>query len=276
MALVSVKQLVDQAYLDQRAVAAFNVSSIEVIKGVIKASETLNQPIIIQIAQGRLKHFPLSYIGPMMVEAAKQAQVDIAVSFDHGFDLELIKEALRYGFSGIMYDGSSLSIEENIKHAKSIKTILKDYEASLECEVGSIGGSEGMGEHQSMIASYSDVKQMIEANVCDLLAIAIGNAHGHYQGVPQLDIAFLKKVHHTFDLPLVLHGGTGLSNQDFKECIRNGVSKINIATALFDGILEEIRNLKPKDSYFDLSNRMVETTCKMAMYYITLFNLKEE
>lgn len=276
MALVKMKELLENAKKNKVGVGAFSVGNMEMILGAVKAAEFMQTPIILQIAQVRLKHSPLDLIGPMMVSAAKSANVPIAVHFDHGLDIEVIKKALDIGFTSVMFDGSSKSLDENIEKTKSVVKLAMDYGATVEAELGVVGGSEdGSEDHDIMYTDADCAKRFCNETGVDALAIAIGNAHGHYKGIPKLRFDILEKIKNKVDIPLVLHGGSGITDTDFQKAIELGICKINIATASFTELLNEVvkgfSNNEIKD-YFMLNEHMVRGTYNNVLHHIKVFN----
>ena len=276
MALVKMKELLENAKKNKVGVGAFSVGNMEMILGAVKAAEFMQTPIILQIAQVRLKHSPLDLIGPMMVSAAKSANVPIAVHFDHGLDIEVIKKALDIGFTSVMFDGSSKSLDENIEKTKSVVKLAMDYGATVEAELGVVGGSEdGSEDHDIMYTDADCAKRFCNETGVDALAIAIGNAHGHYKGIPKLRFDILEKIRNRVDIPLVLHGGSGITDIDFQKAIELGICKINIATASFTELLNEVvkgfSNNEIKD-YFMLNEHMVRGTYNNVLHHIKVFN----
>ncbi len=278
MPLVTLKQLIKNANRDNKAVGAFSVGNMEMILGAIKAAEETKTPIIIQIAEVRLPTSPLAIIGPMMVAAAKNCSVDVCVHLDHGLKLETIKHALELGFSSVMIDGSILDYEENITLTQKVVEEARKYGASVEAELGVVGGNEGDGKAHSI--KYTD--PAVAVDFCrrtgiDALAVAIGNAHGHYKIQPELRVDVLKDIFDVCDTPLVLHGGTGITPQIFRECIKNGIRKVNIATASFDAVATASRKTAEENgNYFLLSQNMADAVYDNVKNHIEIFNMKSE
>lgn len=276
MSLVTMKELLTRAEKSNIAVGAFNVGNMEMLLGAIKAAEEENTSIIIQIAECRLAHSPLYVMAPMMVEAAKKSKVDVAVQFDHGKTGEAITEALNYGFTSIMYDGSQCRLEDNIENTNRFTQLAGRYKASIEAELGILGGNEGCGASESIIyTNPSDAIRFANETNVDALAVAIGNAHGNYKEAPKLQFDILKEIHEGVSVPLVLHGGTGISPEDFDRCIENGIRKINVATANFDatvnGAMLHLRSDEPH-SYFGLNEAMVDSVRQNVKRHIKIFN----
>lgn len=273
--LVNMRDLLSDAQKGNYAVGSFSVANMEMVLGVIKAAEELNAPIILQIAEVRLKQSPLEIIGPLMVATAKNAKVPVAVHFDHGKTIEKITQALDIGFTSVMFDGSHLPLDENIEFTKKIIEIARKYDASVEAEIGCVGGSEDGSEDIAINCTKPEdaVKFENETGV-DALAIAIGNAHGNYKSTPKLRFDILSEVEHKTHTPLVLHGGTGISPDDFIRCSKTGIKKINIATATFDRVEQSVRNAYESGSingYYDLQGAEVEGAYQNAKKHILIF-----
>ncbi len=273
--LVSMQKLIDDAQKGSYAVGAFSVGNMEMVMGAIKAAEELSTPIILQIAEKRLKNSPIELMGPMMVEAAKNAKVEIAVHLDHGLTIECIKKVLEYGFTSVMLDASLLPYEENVKITKEVVEIAKKYGATVESELGVVGGNEGDDlEHNIKCTDPKVAKDFCDKTGIDCLAVAIGNAHGNYKGIPNLRFDILEEIYKTCPKPLVLHGGTGITDEQFKKAISLGIRKINIATASFDALVKYLayyleQNDEP--NYFDLSNQMVLGVYENVKRHIKVF-----
>lgn len=273
--LVNMKDLLADAEKGNYAVGSFSVANMEMVLGVIKAAEELNAPIILQIAEVRLKQSPLEVIGPLMVAAAENADIPVAVHFDHGKTLEKIGEALDIGFTSVMFDGSHLPLDENIETTKKVMEMAKDYEAAVEAEIGCVGGSEDGSEDIAInCTKVEDAVRFEKETGVDALAIAIGNAHGNYKSAPKLRFDILQQVDDATSTPLVLHGGTGITPDDFVKCSKTGIKKINIATATFDMVEKTVRDCYNNDSingYYDLQAAEVEGAYQNAKRHILIF-----
>ena len=273
--LVNMKELLKDAQDGNYAVGSFSVANMEMVLGVLKAASELSAPIILQIAEVRLKQSPLEIIGPLMVAAAENADTPVAVHFDHGKTEEKIKQALDLGFTSVMFDGSHLPLDENIATTKKIIDIAGKYNASVEAEIGCVGGSEDGSEDIAINCTKPQDAVRFEAETSvDALAIAIGNAHGNYKDVPKLRFDILQKVNEMTNTPLVLHGGTGISPDDFVKCSKNGIKKINIATATFDCVEQSVRQAYEQDAvngYYDLHHAEIEGAYQNAKKHIMIF-----
>ena len=271
--IVTAKELIDEASKKKIAVGAFNVGNMEMLKAALEAAEEMNTPIIIQIAESRLKHSPLELMAPMMVEGAENSKLPIAVQLDHGKTLETVTKALDYGFSSVMFDGSHLPIKENVSKTNEIYEIARKYGASVEAELGVLAGNEGDGDKKLIYTRPEDAVSFSKDADFDALAIAIGNAHGNYKEAPKLQFDILKEIHGLVDKPLVLHGGTGISPKDFQNCISFGIRKINIATANFDAAVRGALSMKEKN-YFSMNEAMVEEIKANIVRHIKIFNME--
>lgn len=275
MALVNMKALLSDAQKGNYAVGSFSIANMEMVLGVIKAAEETKSPIILQIAEVRLNHSPLALIGPLMIAAAKNAKVPVAVHLDHGTTLGCIEEALKLGFTSVMFDGSHLPFEENVKMTKKVTELAKPYGAAVEAEIGCVGGSEdGSVDIEMHCTSPLQAKEFFEKTGVDALAIAIGNAHGNYKEEPKLRFDILEEVRDTVSVPLVLHGGTGISPDDFIRCHQSGIKKINIATATFQSVEKNVRkryNESTIGGYYDLHQAEIEGAYENAKKHMEIF-----
>ena len=276
MALVKMKDLLKRAEEKNIGCGAFNVGNMEMVKGAIRAAEELNTPIILQIAEVRLKNSPLHLMGPMMVQAAKEAKVDVAVHLDHGLTFETVDKALELGFTSVMLDASTLPFEENIAKVKTVVEKARKYGATVEAELGLVGGSEdGSCDHGIRCTDPDDAVVYARETGIDALAVAIGNAHGNYPVAPTLAFDVLEKIHEKVDIPLVLHGGSGITDKDFQRAISLGIRKVNIATASFNSLtahVEKYMASTDKHNFFDLNEAMVQGTYENVKRHILVFN----
>lgn len=270
------KTLLERAASEKKGVGAFSVGNMEMVKGAIEAAEAMQTPIILQIAEVRLKHSPLELMGPMMVQAAKEAKVDVAVHLDHGLTMETVQKALDLGFTSVMFDSSTSPFEENISRTREVVELAKKYGATVEAELGLVGGSEdGSCDHGIRCTDPEDATVFCEETGIDALAVAIGNAHGNYPVAPKLAFDVLEQIHEKTAVPLVLHGGSGITDEDFQKAISLGIVKVNIATASFNRLTmraEEYLQSEGKHNYFALNEAMVQGTFENVRHHIEVFN----
>ena len=273
--LVNMRDLLHNAQKGNYAVGSFSVANMEMALGVLKAAEELNAPVILQIAEVRLKQSPLELIGPLMVAAAKNAKTPVAVHFDHGKTKEKISQALELGFTSVMFDGSHLPLEENISQTLDIIKAARKHGAAVEAEIGCVGGSEDGSEDIAINCTKpEDAVRFAKETGVDALAIAIGNAHGNYKSTPKLRFDILEECARLVSAPLVLHGGTGISPEDFIKCSKTGIKKINIATATFDSVENSVHtcyNENKIKGYYDLQAAEVAGAYENAKRHILIF-----
>ena len=270
MALANMRDLLRQADAQKRAVGAFNVSTIEMMCGVVKAAEELQTPVILQVAQIRLATTPLPLLGRAMYEAASRAKVPVALHLDHGTTMDCIQLALDLGFTSVMYDGSALSMEDNIARTQDVVRLAEKYGAAVEAEIGSLGRTETGEETVAAYTNPADAIIFAHETHVDALAVAIGNAHGVYAGTPTFHFEVLDAVHAGCDTPLVLHGGTGSSETNFRRCIESGVRKINIATAIFQAAARAVHTVTA-DNWFAMSRAMTQSVTDVVKEHICIF-----
>ncbi len=274
MSLANMRELLAEARAQGRAVGAFSVSSVEMICGVVRAAETLDTPVILQVAQVRLSHSPLHVIGAAMLAAARAARVPVAVHLDHGLTEDCIRQALEAGFTSVMYDGSRLPMAENIARTREIAALAARYGAAVEAEIGVVGKTETGAALTAQCADPEEAVRFARETGVDALAVAIGNAHGVYEGTPELRFDVLENMQgRCGKTAFVLHGGTGISDDDFRRAISLGMHKINIATASFMAVHRAAQGAK---DYFDMSARMTAAAEAVARQHITIFGIRKE
>ena len=234
MALVTSKEMLLKAQEGCYAVGAFNVENMEMIQAVIAAAEELKSPVIIQTTPSTVKYANLEYYYANVKVAAESATVPVAIHLDHGNSFELAMQALRTGYTSIMIDGSHSSFEDNIKISKAVVDACKPSKISVEAELGKVGGKEDDldGGDNNPYTDPMEAKEFVERTGVDSLAVGIGTAHGIYKGVPKLDMERLSEIRKVVSVPLVLHGTSGVPDEDVKECIKRGICKVNYATDL--------------------------------------------
>lgn len=241
--LVTLKELLDQAKIEHKAVGAFNGTTLEAIRGIIQAAEELNCPVILQHAQSHDDIIALEEIGPVMKYYAERAKVPVALHLDHGSSFERCVQALRLGFTSVMYDASAKSFEENAEETKEIVRIAHAVGASVEAELGHIftsevvhgegGSADSKDDYDDLDDIYTDpevAKKFVELTGVDCLAIAFGTTHGVYLTEPKLDLPRVAKIREAANVPLVMHGESGVSDEDYAVAIENGICKVNYYT----------------------------------------------
>jgi len=232
--LVNLNDVLVDAKKNKYGVGLFNTVNLEMAKAVLEAAEEMRSPVIMGTAEILLSAADLVELRDMLIPMARRASVPVVLHYDHGLTGEKVIEALRLGYSSVMYDCSSLPYEENQEKVKRMTDIVHAFGATIEAELGHVGTNEGVAHaianDDSIYTEPDQAAAYAKATGVDALAVAIGSIHGAYREEPKLDFVRLQEIAAVVDAPLVLHGGSGLSDDDFRNCIKNGITKINIFT----------------------------------------------
>ncbi|MDF2921276.1 MAG: ketose-bisphosphate aldolase [Paenibacillaceae bacterium] len=259
--LVPMTDILEAAEEKGCAAGSFNTPNLECIMAVVETAEQLGVPVIISHAQLHESFMPIGKIGPVMLHFAKTASVPVCVHLDHGEDLEYVEQALKLGFTSVMYDGSLLSYEENVRNTVETVRLAKRFHASVEAELGILGGREAGGSDAGGPVEdlYTDPEladRFVKETGIDALAASFGTAHGFYKVKPQLDFARIAAIRSLVHIPLVMHGGSGVSPEDYTTAIGQGIRKINyysyMARAGVHSVEERLRRERV-DFFHDLS-----------------------
>lgn len=245
MGLVTVAELVKDAAKGGYAIGAFNLNNMEILQAIIAAAEEERSPVILQASQGGIKYADIDYIVAMARVAAEKATVPVALNLDHGTSFEQAMQCIRKGFSAVMVDGSKLPLAENIALVRKVTDVAHAVGVSVEAELGRIGGTEDdivVSEREAMMTDPDEAAQFVAEAKPDLLAVAIGTAHGVYKGEPELDFDRLAAIEKKVDIPLVLHGASGVPDEAIKKARTMGICKINIDTELRIAFSTTVRN----------------------------------
>ena len=279
--LVNMNEVLKPAQQGKYAVGLFNAVNLELARGIIAAAEQSRSPVIMGTAEVLLPYGPLEEVSYYLIPMAKKANVPVVVHLDHGLNKETCIKALDLGFSSIMYDCSTDPYEVNVEKVREMAEIAHSYGATIEGELGHVGDNEGSAEGSSHLADPSKyftdpklAKDFIEKTKVDALAIAVGNAHGAYKLPPKLDFARIEKIRKTIDVPLVLHGGSGLTDNDFRKAIELGISKVNIFTDInIAAVKAEFRQFTSMDKgVIDLIPAAVEAIKQEVLKKLELFS----
>ena len=269
--LVNLNTVLKKAQAEHYAVGLFNTIDTDMLEAAIAAAEEMRSPIIIGTAEVLLPYGELKLIAPSVIAAARRASVPVVVHYDHGLTFDRCIEALQLGFSSIMFDGSAGAADENMKHTRELVKIAHAMGASVEGEIGHVGDASAT-DSADQYTTPDEARHFIAETGVDALAVAIGTAHGAYKTKPKLDILRLQQIRSAVDTPLVLHGGSGLSDDDFRNTIREGIAKVNIFTdlclagsaAMQDGLARGL-------SYLDLRTAKVDAIRAAVRQKIALF-----
>ena len=261
--LANLNDVLYDAQKNHYGVGLFNTTDTDMLEAVIAAAEELRSPVIIGTAEVLLPYGELQLIGPAMINMAKNATVPVVVHYDHGLTFDRCIEAIKLGFTSIMFDGSAGELSENLRATAEMVKIAHAWGVTVEGEIGHVGQADTAdNEIEDMYTTPKEAKDFVEATGVDALAIAIGTAHGAYKTKPRLDIDRLQQIRNTIDTPLVLHGGSGLSDDDFRNTIKHGIAKVNIFTDLCvageDAVAKNLGDQSGFNGYLTMRRNRVE------------------
>ncbi|HIS33211.1 MAG TPA: class II fructose-bisphosphate aldolase [Candidatus Limivivens intestinipullorum] len=253
MPLVTSKWMLEDAQKRGYAVGAFNVENMEMVKAVIAAAQELKAPVMLQTTPSTVKYAGLSMYAAMAAAEAEKASVPVCIHLDHGSSFELAVQAIKAGYTSVMIDGSKEPFEENVAVSKRVADVAKACGIPVEAELGKVGGKEDDLEAEADTnTDPMEAKEFVERTGITSLAVAIGTAHGFYVGTPVLDKERLSEIRKVVDIPLVLHGASGLSDEDVSDCVKRGICKVNFATELRAAYTAAVKKLlEEKPETFD-------------------------
>ena len=257
--LVTGEEILQDAHKNGYAVGAFNINNMEIIQAIIEAAEETKSPVILQASQGGIKYAGIEYISALAKVAAERATVPVAVHLDHGTDFEQVVKCIRYGFTSVMVDASKYPLEENIAMTKKVIEIAHAAGVSVEAELGKIGGTEDhikVDERDATMTNVDEAVRFVEETGVDSLAIAVGTAHGVYKGKPELDFDRIKAIKEKTNIPLVLHGSSGVAYEDLEKAVSLGINKINIDTDVRMAFADAIKDFL-KDNMDEIDPRKI-------------------
>ena len=279
--LVNMNQVLQYAEDRRCCIGAFDTPNLEILMAVLGAAEKRNEPVIIQHAQLHERETSIDVIGPSMVRMAKDAQVPVCVMLDHGEDIEYVKRALDIGFSAVMYDGSSLSYEENVRMTKEAVALAKAAGADVEAEIGIVTGHEGRGvglkEGREAYTDPDLAARYVKDTGIDALAASVGTVHGFYTTKPNLDFERIVKIRELTGIPLVMHGGSGISVEDTQKAIRCGIRKINYFSYMSNAGVKAVKKLleeKEVKYFHDLAKAAVDAMEADVLKAMAMFALE--
>ena len=249
MPLVTSEEMLSKAQKGGYAVGAFNVENMEMVKAVIAAAEELKAPVMLQTTPSTVKYGTLETYAAIVAAEAKKASVPVCLHLDHGSSFDLAVQAVKAGYTSVMIDGSKEAFEDNVAVSKRVADVGRAAGIPVEAELGKVGGKED--DHEAEADTNTDpmeAKEFVERTGITSLAVAIGTAHGFYIGTPVLDKERLSEIRKVVDIPLVLHGASGLTDQDVRDCVKRGICKVNFATELraaYSKAVKELLEEKP-------------------------------
>ncbi|NOX38556.1 MAG: ketose-bisphosphate aldolase [Calditrichaeota bacterium] len=245
MPLVDMRDMLFHAYRNGYAIGAFDLVSLDFLEGILQAAERQQSPVILSLAESHFDHYNFAYLMAATVAAARSAQVPVAIHLDHGTEIESVVRAIRLGCNGVMLDASHLPYEDNVRLTREVVHLAHACGIPVEGELGYVAGVEGEDAQKHpgnlIYTSPEEARRFVAETQVDFLAVSIGTVHGRLKGTPQLDIPRLQAIHQQVDLPLVIHGGTGLTDAQYRQLIDHGVAKINYYTALSEAAANQIQ-----------------------------------
>lgn len=245
MALLSTTPMLEKAKIEGHGIVAFNVHSFDSIFWVLEAASELKSPVILQTTVGTVSTLGAKNIVEVVKTAAEHYRVPTGLHLDHCTDYQVIKEAIRAGYTSVMIDASMHPFEENVEQTKQVIDLAKSLGVNVEAELGKVGGVEDdivVNEEDAQKAVPSECKLFVELTGVATLAPAIGTAHGIYKGDPDIDFDRIEEIAKLVDVPLVLHGGSAVPDEDVRRCVSLGMAKVNVSTELKNAYSEAIRN----------------------------------
>lgn len=242
--LVTSKELLLDAQKNMYAVGAFNTNNIEITQAIVKAAEVKKAPILIQISAGAMKYAGVEFLPMLVAKAAQLASVPIAIHLDHGPSFESVMTCLRVGFTSIMRDASKLPYDENVAEVRKVVEACHAIGIPVEAEIGRIGGAEEhvvVTDREALMSDPDECVRFVDDGGFDFLAVAIGNAHGFYKGDPKLDFSRLEAIRDRVSVPLVLHGASGIPDNQITMAVERGICKINIDTEIRNAFIRTMQ-----------------------------------
>ncbi len=254
MPLVTNKEVLDAANEDGYAVGAFNINNMEIVQAIVTTASEMNAPVILAASQGAISYAGIEYLEAIAKTAASKTDTPVTLHLDHGTDFNIILQCIRHGFTSVMIDGSHLPFEENIAITKRVVDVAHPCGVSVEAELGRLVGVEdniSVDEKDSVFTHPDEAARFVEATDVDSLAVAIGSAHGIYKGEPKLDFERLEKIDNKVDIPLVLHGASGIPEDSIIKAVKLGINKINIDTELRLAFRDAVRKVVNESDVYD-------------------------
>jgi len=270
--------IIREAHKNNYGVPSFNICNYETIKFAVDAAEIAGKPVIVQLYPGFRDHISFEVTVEITKLLAKQAKIPVGLHLDHCYDVELLKYAMKSGFLSVMYDGSKLPFEENIKTTREVVKIAKEFGADVEAELGNIGSAADVSGYtdKSKFTDPNDAFEFLNQTGISSLAVAVGNAHGDYAATPDLDIPRIKTISDYLKIPLVLHGGSGIPDDQLQESVKSGIAKINVATDFFRAFYNAakiyINGENNREDIFSCMKASKDDTVKFLIGKIDLFN----
>lgn len=279
MVLVNLKTILENANKENYAVGAFNATDLNTARGIVAAAEELRAPIVLQFAEVHGQYISLETAANLYLDLAEKASVPICVHLDHGVNFDTIVKAIKLGYASVMVDASTKSIDENTALTKEIVRIAKPLNITVEAELGVMNQEDGSGKlhYDQMGDTFTDpqqAKDFFENTDVDALAIAFGTVHGLYKGTPHLNYQRIKEIKALTEMPLVMHGGSGLSDDEYRQSIQCGINKINYYSTMSFDVTNGLREYLSSNNeayLFDVDMKIMELVQQNIMSKINVF-----
>jgi fructose-bisphosphate aldolase class II len=258
--MVNFAEVLKEAKRGGYAVGSFNVYSYETIRGVIEAGQQLGYPTIVAFGESYLPNMEFDEVFGIVSAMSRRVEIPLVLHLDHCKSVPNIVKAMKAGFTSVMFDGSALPFEKNMEETAHVVALAHAVGVSVEAELGALGGGEFSNEEsgEEIYTNPAQARQFVERTGIDALAISIGTVHGMYKGTPKIDVGVLKKIAATVDIPLVLHGGSGTPENIVRECILNGIAKINVNTEISFYTVEKLKALLDSGNSYHLSQLAIK------------------
>lgn len=278
--LATFNTVLKDAYQNKYAVGAFNCYNYETFRGAIDCAQEMNQPVIVAFGQKYLKNMSLETAVAIVKSLAENISIPVCLHLDHCSDPKICFQAIKAGFNSVMYDGSMLPFEENLKNTKMVCDVAHASGVTVEAELGSLGAGdrshEGTADDKEVYTDPASALKFVTETGVDALAVSVGTVHGLYKGTPNIRVDILKKINELVKIPLVLHGGSGTPEEDIKNCIKNGISKINVNTEISMHVVDQtIKYLNEKSyHYSEVSLKQQSLVKEVVKKYVNFFTFK--
>ncbi len=275
--LTNLKTILDVAYENKYAVGSFNGYNSETFRGIIEAGKETNTPIILAFGAKYLTNFSLESAAALTKSLAEDLDIPVCLHLDHCADMDVVFRAIKAGFGSVMYDGSMLPYEQNLANTKKVCEVAHACGVSVEAELGSIAAGdkshEGSADDKEVYTDPKLAKEFVEITKVDALAVSVGTVHGLYKGKPNIRFDILEEINKEVGIPLVMHGGSGIPEEDILKSIANGISKINVNTEIATYVVEQTtKYLQEKQPHFSvLSLKQEEFVKEIVKKYIAFF-----
>lgn len=251
MAILNTAKILKDARANRYAVGAFNIENLDMAKAVIEAAEQTKQPVIIQTTYTTVNYGGANALYGLVKGLAEDSRAEICLHLDHGVDYEVCERAIKAGYPSVMIDGSRFALYHNIDLSRRVVDLARSYGAAVEGEIGRVGGVEDDINADILYTDVNECIEFVEKSGVDFVAIGVGTAHGIYEGEPNVNIFRINEIFNAVNIPLVLHGASGLRDDVIKDAIANGISKINYATEMRQSYTEGVREALEDSKVYD-------------------------